>query len=77
MPIDGIGELVEKSIVNVSFDGPVATNRINESTRAYALEQLHAENETQEIASRIARYFASRFDAGGAYVLTATDGRLF
>ncbi|MFM0133319.1 ATP-binding protein [Paraburkholderia sediminicola] len=62
--IDGIGELVEKSMVNVSFDGPVATYRMNESTRAYALEQLHAENETQEIASRIARYFASRFDAG-------------
>jgi len=62
--IDGIGELVEKSMVNVSFDGPVATYRMSESTRAYALEQLQTENETQEIASRIARYFASRFEAG-------------
>ncbi|WP_158660667.1 winged helix-turn-helix domain-containing protein [Paraburkholderia hospita] len=62
--IDGIGELVAKSMVNVSFDGPVAKYRMNESTRAYALELLHAEDETQEIASRIARYFTSRFDAG-------------
>jgi predicted ATPase/DNA-binding winged helix-turn-helix (wHTH) protein len=62
--IDGISELVQKSMVNVSFDGPVAEYKMNESTRAYALEQLQAENETQEIASRIARYFASRLDAG-------------
>jgi predicted ATPase/DNA-binding winged helix-turn-helix (wHTH) protein len=74
--IDGISELVAKSMVNVSVDGPVATYKLNESTRAYALEQLQAENETQEIASRIARYFASRFDAGvgRTYSLQLADG---
>ncbi|MEX3634101.1 winged helix-turn-helix domain-containing protein [Paraburkholderia sp. BR14320] len=74
--IDGICELVAKSMVSVGLEGPVAEYRMNESTRAYALEMLQANNETQEIASRIARYFASRFDAGvgRTYSLQLADG---
>ncbi|MDE1182341.1 winged helix-turn-helix domain-containing protein [Paraburkholderia sp.] len=62
--IDGIGELAAKSMVSVELDGPVAKYRLTESTRAYALEQLHAEGESQEIAARNARYLASRFRQG-------------
>lgn len=61
--IDGVGELVEKSMLNIEFDGPVAMYRLGESTRAYALEHLQAEGEAPEIASRVARYLASQFEA--------------
>lgn len=69
--IDGIGELVSKSMVNVEFDGPVAKYRLSESTRAYALEQLQAQHEMSEIASRMARYLTSRFDTGAAFSCSA------
>ncbi|MFM0081260.1 winged helix-turn-helix domain-containing protein [Paraburkholderia sediminicola] len=59
--ICSISELVAKSLVNVEFDGPVAKYRLSESTRAYALEKLQAEGETQEITSRSARYLSSCF----------------
>jgi hypothetical protein len=57
--ICGISKLVAKSLVNVEFDGPVAKYRLSESTRAYALEKLQAEGETQEITSRRALYLSS------------------
>lgn len=56
--IDGIHELVTKSLVNVEFDGPVAKYRLNESTRAYAYDRLAAEGETRSIASRYGRHRA-------------------
>ncbi|WP_070106129.1 ATP-binding protein [Burkholderia plantarii] len=59
--VDGIGELVAKSLVGVEFDGPVARYRLSESTRAYALEQLRAAGEAQALAARHARYLASLF----------------
>lgn len=62
--IDSIGELVEKSMLNIEFDGPVAKYRLSESTRAYALEHLQAQGEAPEMASRMARYLASRFETG-------------
>ncbi|WP_306805829.1 winged helix-turn-helix domain-containing protein [Caballeronia sp. BR00000012568055] len=52
--IDGISELVGKSLVNVEFDGPVAAYRLSESTRAYALEKLNAEGEFQSMSMRLA-----------------------
>lgn len=61
--ICGISELVAKSLVSVELDGPVAKYRLSESTRAYALEKLNAEGETQKVASRNARYLATRFQA--------------
>ena len=61
--IDGIGELVTKSLVNVKFDGPVAKYRLTESTRAYALERLQAEGEAKKIAARQARYLSVHFKA--------------
>ncbi|WP_257829735.1 ATP-binding protein [Burkholderia glumae] len=64
--VDGIGELVAKSLVGVEFDGPVARYRLSESTRAYALEQLHAAGEAQALAARHARYLASLFRGDAA-----------
>ncbi|ORC51734.1 winged helix-turn-helix domain-containing protein [Paraburkholderia sp. DD10] len=75
--INGISELLAKSLVNVEFDGPVARYRLSESTRAYALEKLQAEGERQDLAARHARYLAcclqarpARTAAGAA---TSTD----
>jgi predicted ATPase/DNA-binding winged helix-turn-helix (wHTH) protein len=61
--ISGIGELLNKSLANVEFDGPVARYRLPDSTRAYALEKLEAEGEQTEFVSRHARYRFSRGDA--------------
>ncbi|MBN3729031.1 ATP-binding protein, partial [Burkholderia sp. Ac-20379] len=63
--IDGIGELAAKSLVSVEFDGPVARYRLSESTRAYAREQLDAGGEAQDVATRHARYVASRLRGDG------------
>lgn len=54
--ISGIGDLVAKSLVNIELEGPVSRYRLSESTRAYALEKLHAEGEQKLIAARHARY---------------------
>ncbi|USX04803.1 ATP-binding protein [Paraburkholderia fungorum] len=59
--IGGIAELVAKSLVSVSFEGPAANYRLSESTRAYALEKLQAEGEVQDITLRHARYLSLSF----------------
>ncbi|WP_089163265.1 ATP-binding protein, partial [Caballeronia sordidicola] len=60
--ITGITELVAKSLVNVEFEGPVAKYRLCESTRAYALEKLHAEGEFQAMTARNSHYLSSFFE---------------
>ncbi|WP_231110477.1 ATP-binding protein [Burkholderia territorii] len=40
--LDCIAQLVEKSLLDVSFDGAVARYRLSESARAYVLEQLES-----------------------------------
>ncbi|MDI7047768.1 hypothetical protein QMN58_30170, partial [Escherichia coli] len=59
--IGGIAELVAKSLVSVSFEGPAANYRLSESTRAYAMEKLQAEGEAQDITLRHARYLSLSF----------------
>ncbi|MCP1120344.1 ATP-binding protein [Robbsia andropogonis] len=58
--IDGIAELVNKSMMVMEVDSAVAQYRLPESTRAYAAEKLDAEGETQRIATRNAHYQLSR-----------------
>jgi predicted ATPase len=60
--IDGIGDLVAKSLVNVEFDGPVVRYRLPESARAYALEQVESEGEFYLLASRNVRYLSAQLD---------------
>ncbi|WP_144149014.1 ATP-binding protein [Paraburkholderia sp. BCC1884] len=59
--INGISELLAKSLVNIEFDGPVAKYRLTESTRAYALDKLQAEGERRELAARHARFLSTCF----------------
>lgn len=61
--IDGIGELVAKSLVNVSLDGSEAVYRLFESTRAYAADKLRGTEDVRQIASRHARFVAALIDA--------------
>lgn len=61
--INGISELLAKSLVNIEFDGPVAKYRLSESTRAYALDKLQAEGERRELAARHARFLSTCFQA--------------
>ncbi|WP_343666048.1 ATP-binding protein [Paraburkholderia tropica] len=73
--IDGIGELLAKSLVKVSFDGPIAHYRLSESTRAYALEHLLSAGEVKEVSARHARDLAARFrnqEAAGSGPALAT-----
>jgi predicted ATPase len=64
--IGGIAELVAKSLVSVSFEGPAANYRLSESTRAYAMEKLQAEGEVQDITLRHARYLSLSFQTRGS-----------
>jgi predicted ATPase len=59
--LGAISELASKSLVNVDVTGSVAMYRLSESTRAYALEKLHARGEAKEMAARLSR--AGRQDA--------------
>ncbi|MGF6774802.1 putative ATPase/DNA-binding winged helix-turn-helix (wHTH) protein [Paraburkholderia sp. GAS199] len=57
--INGVTELVEKSLVSVEFVSSAAQYRLSESTRAYANERLHAEGEFDCIALRHSRYLST------------------
>jgi predicted ATPase/DNA-binding winged helix-turn-helix (wHTH) protein len=73
--MNGIGELVAKSLVNVEFDGPMAQYRLSESTRAYALEKLQAEGESQDLMSRRARYLSRCAEAGSSEMADSEAGQ--
>lgn len=53
--LGAISELASKSLVDVDLTGFVAMYQLSESTRAYALEKLHAKGEAKDMAARLAR----------------------
>ncbi len=59
--IDGIGELVAKSLVNVILDESEAKYRLFESTRAYAADKLRDKADRQLVASRYAQFVSMNF----------------
>lgn len=63
--VSSLGELATKSLLNVEFDGPIATYRLTKSTRAYALEKQRDEGELHAIASRHMRYMKKRIEESG------------
>jgi predicted ATPase/DNA-binding winged helix-turn-helix (wHTH) protein len=60
--IDCIGELVAKSLVNVSLDESEAKYWLFESTRAYAADKLREKAAMSRVASRYVQYFSGNFD---------------
>ncbi|MGF6985663.1 putative ATPase/DNA-binding winged helix-turn-helix (wHTH) protein [Paraburkholderia atlantica] len=66
--ISSLSELATKSLLNVEFRGAIAFYRLTESTRAYALEKLRDEGESQIIAARHVRYMRSYIEGSGPFV---------
>ncbi|CAN7790569.1 winged helix-turn-helix domain-containing protein [Paraburkholderia hospita] len=54
--LDCLAQLIEKSLLDVSFNGVMAKYRLSESARAYALKQLERDGESREVARRHAQY---------------------
>jgi predicted ATPase len=71
--IDGIGELVAKSLVNVSLHESEAKYRLFESTRAYAADKLREKADMSRIASRYAQYCSMNADARSNHELAITE----
>jgi predicted ATPase/DNA-binding winged helix-turn-helix (wHTH) protein len=69
-----VGELAEKSLLELEFDGPLTRYRLPESTRAYAREKLQDEGQTQSVAARHARYLQQRFEQQWMSVAHAATG---
>ncbi|MFD1554583.1 ATP-binding protein [Paraburkholderia silviterrae] len=71
--VSSLGDLATKSLLNVEFHGPVATYRLTECARAYALDKLREEGELHVIAARHMRYMQTRIEASG--LVLAPDSR--
>lgn len=64
--IDGVANLVAKSLVVAEGERAVARYRLLDTTRAYALEKLADSGELQAIARRQAEYFRDLFEQAEA-----------
>jgi predicted ATPase/DNA-binding winged helix-turn-helix (wHTH) protein len=71
--IAGISELTTKCLLNVGFENDVARYRLSESTRAYAMEKLQDEGETQQIVERHARFTRLQLEGSLPDALYPTD----
>jgi predicted ATPase/DNA-binding SARP family transcriptional activator len=60
--VDGITNLVAKSLVSVDLEGTVTRYRLLETTRAYALEKLAEGGERDQVARRHAEYYRDLFE---------------
>lgn len=63
--VSSLGDLATKSLLNVELHGPIATYRLTECTRAYALDKLREEGELHVIAARHMRYMQKRIEESG------------
>ncbi|QBR01994.1 winged helix-turn-helix domain-containing protein [Paraburkholderia pallida] len=71
--VSGLGDLATKSLLNVEFHGPIATYRLTECARAYALDKLRDEGELHVISARHMRYMQTRIEESG--LVLAHDAR--
>jgi predicted ATPase/DNA-binding winged helix-turn-helix (wHTH) protein len=60
--VDGVANLVAKSLVGVHVDAATVRYRLLETTRAYALEKLTAGGEFEHVARRHAAYYRDLFE---------------
>lgn len=60
--IEKICELVNKSLVNVEFEGSTAHYRLPESTRAYAMEKIRDEGDLRTTIERHVRFLSEKFE---------------
>ena len=64
--VEGLSDLVSKSLVSASVDGTIAGYRLLETTRAYALEKLADSGEYERLARRHAEYYRDLFEQAEA-----------
>ena len=64
--VDGIVDLVAKSLVSADVGGPVTRYRLLETTRGYALEKLAESGELAAVARRHADFLRGRFEVAAA-----------
>ncbi|HYZ39297.1 MAG TPA: winged helix-turn-helix domain-containing protein, partial [Stellaceae bacterium] len=60
--VEGLSNLVAKSLVAAEVDGRVARYRLLDTTRAYAIEKLGESGEGEPLARRHAEYFRDFFE---------------
>jgi predicted ATPase len=60
--IEGLANLVAKSLVAAEVDGRVARYRLLDTTRAYAIEKLGESGERERLARRHAEYYRDFFE---------------
>jgi predicted ATPase/DNA-binding winged helix-turn-helix (wHTH) protein len=60
--VDGVANLVAKSLLGVHVDAATVRYRLLETTRAYALEKLTAGGEFEQVARRHAAYYRDLFE---------------
>jgi predicted ATPase len=60
--VDGLANLVAKSLVAAEVDGPVTRYRLLDTTRAYALYKLCESGEREQLARRHAEYYRELFE---------------
>jgi predicted ATPase len=64
--VEGLRNLVAKSLVAAEIDGSVARYRLLDTTRAYALEKLGESGERERLARRHAEYYRDLFERSEA-----------
>jgi predicted ATPase/DNA-binding winged helix-turn-helix (wHTH) protein len=64
--VEGLSNLVAKSLVAAEVDGRVARYRLLDTTRAYAIEKLGESGERQRLARRHAEYYRDFFERAEA-----------
>jgi predicted ATPase/DNA-binding winged helix-turn-helix (wHTH) protein len=64
--IDGVANLVAKSLVGVHDDAATVRYRLLETTRAYALEKLTESGEFEQVARRHAEYYRDLYERAEA-----------
>ena len=55
--VDGVSDLVAKSLVSTSLDGSIALHRLLDTTRAYAVVKLEESGEREAFAARHASHY--------------------
>ncbi|WP_024512987.1 hypothetical protein, partial [Bradyrhizobium sp. ARR65] len=64
--VEGLANLVAKSLVAAEVDGRVARYRLLDTTRAYAIEKLGESGESERLARRHAEYYKDFFERAEA-----------
>jgi predicted ATPase/DNA-binding winged helix-turn-helix (wHTH) protein len=64
--VDGLANLVAKSLVVAEVDGTVSRYRLLDTTRAYAFEKLGESGERERLARRHAEYYRDLFERAEA-----------